>query len=99
MPVAPTPLPSPAPGLILRAVTIGRGVQVRGPQPTCAKPPILILNLQTYTCAGSSAQYTPVPIGAIASLYNASCVAANYPDILSLLPALALEFPVPPQPS
>ena len=98
MPVAPTPLPSPTPGLILREVTIGRGVQVRGPQPPCATP-ILILNLQNYTCAGRSAQYTPVPIGAIASLYNASCVAANYPDILSLLPALALEFPVPPQPS
>lgn len=65
------------------------------PVPT---PPILILNLQNYTCADASAQYTPVPIGAIASLYNASCVAANYPDILSMLPALALNFPVPPQP-
>src|SRR5450755_3358621 len=31
MPVAPTPLPSPEPGLILREVTIGRGVQVRCP--------------------------------------------------------------------
>jgi hypothetical protein len=43
----------------------------------------------------ASAQYTPVPIGALASLYNASCVAANYPDILAMLPSLALEFPVP----
>ena len=39
MPVAPTPLPSPAPGLILREVAIGRGVQVRGPQPLCPNPP------------------------------------------------------------
>jgi hypothetical protein len=31
MPVAPVPLPSPGPGLILREVTIGRGVQVRLP--------------------------------------------------------------------
>jgi hypothetical protein len=31
MPVAPVPLPSPEPGLILREVTIGRGVQVRLP--------------------------------------------------------------------
>ena len=31
MPVAPVPLPSPEPGLILREVTIGRGVQVRQP--------------------------------------------------------------------
>jgi len=29
MPVAPTPLPSPPPSLILREVAIGRGVQVR----------------------------------------------------------------------
>ena len=64
------------------------------------KPPsLLILNLQNYTCASASAQDTPVSIGAVASLYNASCVAANYPDILSMLPGLALEFPVPPQPS
>jgi hypothetical protein len=86
--------------LILREVAIGRGVQVRAPlNHPCAATPILILSLQNYTCAGASAQYTPVSIGAIASLYNASCVAANYPDILSMLPALALEFPVPPQPS
>ena len=100
MPVAPTPLPSPAAGLILREVTIGRGVQVRWPSTALSQPPlILILNLQNYTCANASAQATPVPIGAIASLYNASCIAANYPDIFSILPALALSFPVPPQPS
>lgn len=39
MPVAPTPLPSPAAGLILREVTIGRGVQVRDPQPPLSQPP------------------------------------------------------------
>lgn len=39
MPVAPTPLPTPAPGLILREVAIGRGVQVRAPQPPCAATP------------------------------------------------------------
>jgi hypothetical protein len=33
MPVAPVPLPSPASGLILREVTIGRGIQVRRPPP------------------------------------------------------------------
>jgi hypothetical protein len=98
MPVAPTPLPSPEAGLILREVTIGRGVQVRGPQPPYHTL-ILILNLQNYTCANASAQSTPVAIGAIASLYNASCIAANYPNILSMLPAIALNFPAPPQPS
>lgn len=34
-------------------------------------------------------------IGAVASLFNASCIAANYPDILSMLPTLALQFPIP----
>jgi Protein of unknown function (DUF3455) len=99
MPVAPAPLPSPEPGLILREVTIGRGVQVRLPRPNISHTQSLSLALQNYTCAVSSPQYTPVAIGAVASLYNASCVAANYPDILSTLPSLALQFPLPPSPS
>lgn len=49
--------------------------------------------IQNYTCANSSA--TPVSIGAVASLYNASCIAASYPDLLSLLPNLALNYPQP----
>ena len=96
MPVAPTPLPSPDSSLILREVTIGRGVQVRRPQPILFHAHSLTLVRQNYTCAVASPEYTPVPIGAIASLYNASCIAANYPDILSMLPSLALEFPAPP---
>jgi hypothetical protein len=59
----------------------------------------LTLARQNYTCAVSSPQYTPVAIGAVASLYNASCIAANYPDILSALPSLALQYPLPPSPS
>jgi len=51
--------------------------------------------VQNYTCANNSASATPAPVGAIASLYNASCVAANYGDILTMLPPLALQFPVP----
>lgn len=31
----------------------------------------------------------------MASLYNASCIAANYPDVLSMLPSIALQFPLP----
>jgi hypothetical protein len=31
----------------------------------------------------------------VASLFNASCVAANSPDILSFLPSLALQLPTP----
>jgi hypothetical protein len=57
---------------------------------------LLTMASQNYTCAAPSAQYTPAPIGALASIYNASCVAANYPDILAMLPSIALQFPPPP---
>lgn len=53
---------------------------------------------QNYTCANASASTTPVSIGALASLYNVSCVAANYPDILAMLPSLALQYPLPADP-
>lgn len=58
-----------------------------------------ILNLsadpvpQNYTCANNTSSATPAPIGALAELYNASCIAANYPDILAFLPTLALQLP------
>jgi len=38
----------------------------------------------------------PVSIGALATLYNASCIAADAPTILELLPEFALELPIPP---
>lgn len=34
-------------------------------------------------------------MGAIANLYNVSCIAANYPDIFQMLPSLALQYPLP----
>lgn len=40
----------------------------------------------------------PKAVGAIASLYNVSCIAANYPDILSILPGLALQYALPGKP-
>ncbi|KAG9779080.1 hypothetical protein KCU88_g4122, partial [Aureobasidium melanogenum] len=49
--------------------------------------------VQNYTCANSTA--TPAAVGAVASFFNASCVAADYPDLLELMPGVALEFPVP----
>ncbi|KAA6412176.1 MAG: hypothetical protein FRX48_04327 [Lasallia pustulata] len=49
---------------------------------------------QNYTCASNSSA-APVLIGARASLYNASCIAALYPDVLATLPAAALAYPVP----
>lgn len=52
---------------------------------------------QNYTCSEDSAEIIPVANGAIATLYNATCVAANFPELLSLMPKVALQFP-PPEP-
>lgn len=48
--------------------------------------------VQNYTCADSTSSSTPKAIGAVANLYNASCIAANYPDVLTLLPPFALQY-------
>lgn len=46
---------------------------------------------QNYTCT-TNATAAPVAVGALATLYNASCVASTYPDLLSALPNVALQF-------
>lgn len=58
-----------------------------------------MLDPQNYTCANNSPTTTPVAIGAVASLFNVSCVAALYPDILTLLPNIALNNALPADPS
>lgn len=72
-PTAPTALPAPSEGLVLKHVAIGRGTQ-------------------NYTCATTNATAPPAAVGAVATLYNASCVASTYPDLLALLPSVALQF-------
>ncbi|MCJ1413039.1 hypothetical protein MMC19_007141 [Ptychographa xylographoides] len=55
---------------------------------------------QNYTCADSTAASIPASIGAVASLYNASCVAVGYPTVFATLPQEALRVPItsiPPQ--
>ncbi|KAH9909862.1 hypothetical protein F4778DRAFT_21684 [Xylariomycetidae sp. FL2044] len=47
---------------------------------------------QNYTCDTTNATAAPVQTGALATLFNASCVASTYPDLLQLLPKLALQF-------
>jgi hypothetical protein len=37
----------------------------------------------------------PVQVGALASLFNATCVAGQYPQLLAMLPGIAYQFPVP----
>jgi hypothetical protein len=50
---------------------------------------------QNYTCDLANATATPVPIGAVASLFDISCVAANAKELLPALPIIALDLPVP----
>jgi Protein of unknown function (DUF3455) len=37
----------------------------------------------------------PVQIGAVANLYDASCIAANYSDLLDLLTEIVIDFSLP----
>jgi hypothetical protein len=48
--------------------------------------------IQNYTCSQTNASAAPVSIGAVATLYNSSCVASTYPDLLAVLPNVALQF-------
>ncbi|KAK5134498.1 hypothetical protein LTR08_006415 [Meristemomyces frigidus] len=50
---------------------------------------------QNYTCDLSNATAIPVAVGAVATLFNVSCVAASAPDLLAQLPAIALNLPIP----
>ena len=59
----------------------------------------LDLHPQNYTCSSASKDVVPKAIGAVASLYNVSCIAANYPDILAMLPGLALQYALPADPA
>ncbi|KAI0407478.1 hypothetical protein F4802DRAFT_23939 [Xylaria palmicola] len=70
------PLPSPAAGLVVKHVAIGRGTQ-------------------NYTCDATNATAAPTLAGAVATLFDASCVASTYPDLLHMLAPLALQFDLP----
>ncbi|KAF9870817.1 malate dehydrogenase [Colletotrichum karsti] len=47
---------------------------------------------QNYTCDTSNSTAVPVATGAVATLFNASCVAAMYPDLLEKLPSVSMQF-------
>ncbi|KAF7595603.1 hypothetical protein BBP40_005349 [Aspergillus hancockii] len=50
---------------------------------------------QNYTCATSSSNSTPVAVGAVANLYNATCLAGSFSDMLNMLPNVAYRIPLP----
>ncbi|KHO00928.1 uncharacterized protein MAM_01706 [Metarhizium album ARSEF 1941] len=47
---------------------------------------------QNYTCDANNAHASPKAAGAVATLFNASCIAALYPDLLSRIPPMAVHF-------
>ncbi|KAL4871193.1 hypothetical protein BDV12DRAFT_164371 [Aspergillus spectabilis] len=67
------------------------------PAPTGQKPLYVALGrgTQNYTCATSTPDSEPEATGAVARLYNATCFAANFPDMIELLPAIAYRMTLP----
>lgn len=47
---------------------------------------------QNYTCDPNNDSIAPKAAGAVATLFNASCLAALHPDVLSSMPAMAVHF-------
>lgn len=47
---------------------------------------------QNYTCDAGNATAVPQGAGALASLFNVSCIAAAYPDLLTLVPKVSMQF-------
>jgi len=54
---------------------------------------------QNYTCSPNNPAAVPVANGAVATLYNASCIAAKSPSILATLPNFALQYNLGANPS
>lgn len=50
---------------------------------------------QNYTCDTTNSTAVPAAVGAVASLFNVTCMSADYPLLLSKVPDIALELPVP----
>ncbi|PLB38536.1 uncharacterized protein BDW47DRAFT_105011 [Aspergillus candidus] len=68
------------------------------PPPDDQKPAYVAVGrgTQNYTCADSTSNSKPEAVGAVARLYNATCIAANYPDVIHTLPGLAYKLTLPP---
>jgi len=71
---------------------------VASPTPLAAPSAGLVLKhvavgrgTQNYTC-GTNETAAPTAVGAVATLYNATCLASTYPDLLERVPNVALQF-------
>jgi hypothetical protein len=74
------------------------------PAPIALPPPAAGLTLghvaigrgnQNYTCDLSNSTAVPVATGAVATLFNVSCLAADMPELLARICPIALDLPVP----
>jgi len=54
---------------------------------------------QNYTCADSTANSKPAQVGALASLYDVTCMVANFPDLLVPATTAVLDYDLPPEPT
>lgn len=54
---------------------------------------------QNYTCDAGNATAAPVLAGAVATLFNASCVASLYPNMLGSISSMAIHFNLTENPS
>ncbi|CAI6336491.1 unnamed protein product [Periconia digitata] len=95
---APTPMEKRAPGS--EVCDISKAVVPQAPTPLPAPTGTLAYvaigrGTQNYTCAATpnSSEGSPKAIGAMATLYNATCTAVQAPMVLNDTPAIALKTP------
>ena len=50
---------------------------------------------QNYTCVDDTDASKPVAAGAVAILFNVTCMAGPYAGLLDALPAIAMKYPIP----
>ena len=50
---------------------------------------------QNYTCASATSADKPEAIGAVATLYNVSCIAADFPFLLDVMTRISVNYPLP----
>ncbi|KAK0253964.1 hypothetical protein B0A54_11642 [Friedmanniomyces endolithicus] len=81
---------------------LSQAVMPTAPTPLPAPAPGLSLShvaigrgTQNYTCDITNATAIPSAVGAKATLFNVSCLAADTPALLARLPSIALDLPIP----